>query len=75
MTKDQDSDDERTSEAIDTQILKAQQDYLHFSHRNPMASQWDTAFRQLYRLFKIFEQYSVQVLHNQRGFEISCDHV
>ena len=67
------SGDERQSEALDSQILEAQPDLPRSSHSYSMASQWDAAFRQVYRLLKIFDQCSVQVLHNQRGFEISCE--
>ena len=67
------SGDERQAEALDSQILEAQPDHPRLGHSNPMSSQWDTALRQLYRLFKIFDPCSVQFLHNQRGFDISCD--
>ena len=73
MSRVPESGDERQSEALDSQILEAQPDRPHFSHNNPMASQWDTAFRQIYRLFRVFDQCSVQVLHNQRKFKVSCD--
>ena len=73
MSRVPESGDERQSEALDSQILEARPDLPHFSHSNPATSQWDAAFRQLYRLLKVFNQCSVQVLHNQHGFEISCD--
>ena len=73
MSRVPESSDERQSEAVNSQILEAQPDRLRSSHSDSMASQWDTALRQAYHLFKVFDQCSVQVLHNQRGFEISCD--
>ena len=73
MSRVPESGDERQSEALDSQILEAHPDRLRFSHSNPMASQWDAAFRQIYRLFKVFNRSSVQVLHVQREFEISCN--
>ena len=73
MSRVLESDDERQSEALDSQIPEAQTGHLHFIRSNPMASQWDTAFRRLYRLFKFFNQCSVQALKNQCEFEISCD--
>ena len=73
MSRVPESGDERPSEAIDSQSLEARPDCLRFSHGNPVASKWDAALRQLYRLFKVFNQCSVQVLHSKRGFEISCE--
>ena len=77
LSKVPESGDERQSEALDSQILEAQPDGSRFSHGNPMASQWNAALRQLYLLFKIFDQIFdqclVQVLHNQRESDISCD--
>ena len=73
MSRVPESGDERQSEALDSQILEAQPDRPRFSHNNPMASQWDTALRQVYRLIKTFDLGSAQLLHNQRGFEISYD--
>ena len=73
MSRVPESGDERQSEALDSQILGARPDLSRFSHSNPMASQWNAALRQLYRLIKIFGQGSVRAPHNQRGFEISCD--
>ena len=73
MSRVPESGDERQSAALDSQILEAQSDRPRFSHNNPMASQWDAAFRQLYRLFKVFNQCSVQVLRKQLCFGLSCD--
>ena len=71
MSRVLESGDERQSEALDSQILGARPDLPRFSHSNPMASLYDAAFRRLYRLFRIFDQCLVQVLHNQRELEIS----
>ena len=73
MARVPESGNERQSEALDNQILEARPDRPRFSHSYPVTSQWDAALCQLYRLFKIFGQYSVQVLQNQRELEISCD--
>ena len=73
MSKVPESGDERQSEALDSQILEAHPDPLRFNHSYPVASQWDAALRQVYRLIKVFDRCSVQVLHNQRECEISCD--
>ena len=73
MSRVPESGDERQSEALDSQILEAHPDRPGFGHSNPVASQWDAALRQVHRLFKLSNQFSVQVLHNQREFEISCD--
>ena len=73
MSTVSESGDERQSEALDGQILEAQPNRPRFSHSNPMASQWGAALRQVYDLSKTFDQCSVRVLHNQHGFEISCD--
>ena len=73
MSRAPGSGDERQSEAFDRQTLEAQSDFPRFSHSNPMVSQWDIAFRQSHRLFKIFNQCSVQVFHNQLYFGVSCE--
>ena len=73
MSRVPESGDERQSEALDSQILEDQSDRAHFSRTNPMATHWDTALRQVYRLFKIFDQFPVQVLHNRLCFGVSCD--
>ena len=64
MSRVPESGDERQSEALDSQILGARPDLPHFSHSNPMLSQWDAALRQLYHLFKVLNQCSVKVLQN-----------
>ena len=73
MSRVPESGDERQSEALDSQILEVHPNHPRFSHSDPMALQWGTALRQSYRLFRVFDPCSVQVLHNQRGIEISCD--
>ena len=73
MSRVLESGDERQSEALDSQFLDVQPGHLHFRNGDSMASQWDAAFRQVYRLFKIFDQcHSVRVLHDERGFGVSC---
>ena len=73
MSRVPESGDERQSEALDSQILEARPDRPRFSHSNPVTSQLAAALCQSYLLFKIFEQCSVQIFHNQLCFGGSCD--
>ena len=68
MSRVPESGDERQYETLDSQIPEAEPDRPRFSHGDPTVSQWDAALRQSYRLFKVFDQFSVQVLRNQLCF-------
>ena len=68
MSRVAESGDEQASEAIDGRTTGIQHDYLQGFNSRSLTTLWDTALRQVYRLLKVFEECTVQALHNQLCF-------